>query len=371
MSLLDAARALGPLVRAHADENERGRRLCMPIIEALRPTGLLRMMLPAAYGGPEASPLVMLDAVEELAFHDGATGWCTMISATTASQAAFLPADGAAEIFADTSAAYAGTYAPSGKAEEANGGWRANGRWMWGSGAAHAAWILGGVTVADLGHCLAVFPATDVTLHDTWHSSGLRGTGSGDFSVAGALVPRRRLFALREARPLVDSPLARFPNFSLLAIGTAAVTLGIARRALDELVALAQAKTPTFASRTLANHPPAQLNVARADAMTRAARAFLREAITEAWEGALAGDAVSIPLRARIRLACAHAASEGAAATGLCYTSGGGSAVFADNQLQRCLRDVHTATQHIMLSDRNLLTAGRVAFGLDVDTSML
>jgi alkylation response protein AidB-like acyl-CoA dehydrogenase len=369
--MLDAARALGPLVRAHADESERLRRLADPLVAALRSTGLLRMTLPAAYGGPEADPLTMIDAIEELAYHDGAAGWCVMISATTASQAAYYPKDTAHEIFGNPRDAYAGTFAPSGKGRPTADGWVVDGRWMWGSGTSHAAWIVGGTLTEDAGHCLTYFPASDVTLHDTWYSSGLRGTASGDFSVTNVFVPRRRAIRVRGAKAQIESPLARFPNFTLLAIGTAATTLGIARRAIEELVRLAQTKTPTFASRALANHPPAQLNVAHAEAKTRAARAFLCDAVAEAWERAGGGDDVPLDLRARIRLACTHAASEAAAAVDLCYSSGGGSAVFDESQLQRCFRDVHTATQHIMLSDRNLLTVGRLAFGLETDTSML
>jgi alkylation response protein AidB-like acyl-CoA dehydrogenase len=313
----------------------------------------------------------MIAAIEELAYHDGATGWCVMISATTASQAAYLPADAAREIFGSPRDAYAGTFAPTATGRATADGWTVDGRWMWGSGASHAAWIVGGVMTDDAEHCLTFFPASDVTLHDTWHSSGLRGTASGDFSVAHAFVPRRRAIRVRGATAQVESPLARFPNFTLLALGTAATTLGLARRAIDELVMLARGKTPAFASRTLANHPPAQLNVAQADARTRAAFAFLREAVAEAWDRAAAGHDVPLDLRARMRLACAHAAGDAAAAVDLCYGAGGGSAVFAESQLQRCFRDVHTATQHIMLSDRNLLTAGRLAFGLEADTTML
>lgn len=370
-SFLDAARALGPVVRAHADANEELRHLAPPLVEALRPTGLLRMLLPAAYGGPEADPLTLIDVVEELAFHDGATGWCVMISATTASQAAYLPPAAAREIFADSHAAYGGAYAPQATADVRDGGWVLDGRWMWGSGAGHAAWLLGGATTAEHGHCLFFFPAADATLHDTWYAAGLRGTGSGDFSVARLFVPGDRVIAVRTAAAHVDSALARFPNFTLLALGTAATALGIARRTREELVTLAAAKTPAFASRSLANHPPAQLNVAEADARAGAARAFLRESVAEAWALAEHGAPVPLALRVRMRLACAHAATEAAAATDLCYTSGGGSAVFATNPLQRCLRDVHAVTQHIMLSDRNRLTAGRFAFGLEIDTTMI
>jgi alkylation response protein AidB-like acyl-CoA dehydrogenase len=172
-------------------------------------------------------------------------------------------------------------------------------------------------------------------------------------------------------RSQLDSALGRFPNFTLLAVGVAATALGIARRAVDEMVVLAGSKTPAGASRSLAHHPPAQLHVAQAEAILGSARAFLRHEVSEAWQVALAGERVAVDRRARVRLACAHAGMEAARATDLAYNTGGGSSVFASSPLQRCFRDVHTATQHIMLSDRNHLTFGRLRLGLEADTSLL
>ena len=206
---------------------------------------------------------------------------------------------------------------------------------------------------------------------DTWFTSGLRGTGSNDFAMHDVFVPDGRSVQPFAARPQVDATIARFPNFTLLAAGVAATLLGMARRAIDELVALAQGKVPMFSSKTLAQSPHAQVDLARAEAMLGAARAFLLDELAQAWELALAGDRVPEASRARIRLAATHAARASADAVDLAYDAGGGSSVFTANALQRCFRDVHTGTQHLQVSTRIYETVGRLLFGLETDASTL
>jgi alkylation response protein AidB-like acyl-CoA dehydrogenase len=210
-----------------------------------------------------------------------------------------------------------------------------------------------------------------VELIDTWNAVGLRGTGSGDFRFDHVFVPAGRSAQPFTATPFVDCPLGRFPNFTLLASGVAAVTLGIGRRAIDEVVALARDKTPQFSSRSLAQSPLAQLDVARAEGALGSARSFLLDELDRSWRIASAGDRVDVTQRARIRIAAGHATAEAARAVDLAYHVGGGSSVFTTSPLQRCFRDVHTATQHLMVQPRSLETAGKVLLGVDVDTSML
>jgi alkylation response protein AidB-like acyl-CoA dehydrogenase len=168
----------------------------------------------------------------------------------------------------------------------------------------------------------------------------------------------------------VDVPLAAFPNFTLLAIGVAAVTLGIARRAVDEFVELAVEKKPQFSNRTIAQTGTAQTDLARAEVALRSARTYLVDQVATAWDTVLAGGKVGVDTRVAIRLAGAHAAETAAKVVDTVYTMGGGAAVFDSNQLQRCLRDVHVATQHIMVAPRLYETMGKHLFGLDVDTAM-
>lgn len=373
-SLIAAATDLAELIEANADEGERIRRLPRPTVEALAHADLMRMCLPAAYGGPEAHPMTMVEAIEAVAHADGAAGWCSMISSTTASMAAFLPPEGAKEIYGDPAVVTGGVFAPNGKGAatvvEGVDGFAVTGRWSWGSGTQHCRWVLGGTKCDDGTFRLCWFEHDDITFHDTWHTSGMRGSGSLDYSVDGAFTPAFRTMQPGVTRPVIDSALSRFPNFTLLAAGVSAVGLGVARRALDELVDIAHGKRPQFSSRTLAQSGFTQVEVARAEARLRSARAFLLDELSAAWESASAGDEVSLEARTGIRLAAVHAAEVGTGVADTAFTLAGGTAVYDTSVLGRCLRDAHVVTQHIQTAPKLNETIGKVLLGQDADTRM-
>ena len=148
--------------------------------------------------------------------------------------------------------------------------------------------------------------ADEVVIHDTWHVAGLRGTGSHDIEMADVFVPASRAASLFTDAPRATGPLFAFPLFGLLALCIGGVALGIARGALDDLGELAAAKRPLGSTRTLAERAVAQTETAQAEAALRSARAFLYEAIGEAWEAAVAGGEISIAHRTSLRLAATH-----------------------------------------------------------------
>lgn len=362
--LVDAAVDLAALASAHAADTEAGRRLAAPVLDAARDAGLFRLCVPASVGGLEVHPRVLVECIEAVSRGDGAAGWCVMIGATSGAVAAYLPADGAAEAFGEPRSVAGGVVAPNGRAEPVDGGVRVTGRWSWGSGSQHCDWLgLGCLTEA--GPRLAVLPAAEVEVLDTWFSMGLRGTGSHDLAVAGAFVPQHRLADIL-GPPVVATPLYAFPLLGLLAVGVSAVGLGIARHALDEVLVLAGAKTPSGTARKLAERSAVQGDVARADALVRAGRALLHEAIDRAWASASSGGAIPPAERAALRQAATSAARWSADAVDLMHGVAGGTAVQEQQSvLGRCFRDVHTMTQHIMVGAPTYDAVGRVLLGLD------
>jgi alkylation response protein AidB-like acyl-CoA dehydrogenase len=368
---LAAARSVASAVRRHADEAEEIRRLPAATVEALVAAGLMRLYVPRAYGGPEVDPPTALQALEEVARADAAAGWCTMIAATTSSLSTFLPPPAAAEIYGDPAVVTGGVFAPNGTGRVAGDTVSVTGRWQWGSGTQHSHWIVGGVRCDDETFRVCYFDVADVTFHDTWHTSGLRGSGSLDFSVDGAVVPLGRTFQPFGGRPTIDVPVGHFPNFTLLAAGVAAAALGIGRRALDEITALAGEKRPQFSQRTLAQHPYTQIELARAEAGLRAARAFLLDEVAAAWDRCVAGDPVTLDQRVRIRLAGANAAQQAAHAADTAYTLAGGTSVYSTSILQRLQRDAHVPTQHIQAAPKLFETVGRALLGQEIDASTL
>lgn len=373
---------LGAAADERATATEQLRRLPDELAEGLRSVGFARAMVPHELGGGEWTVADTVDAVERLAYHDGATAWCGMIAATTSLISGHLPEEWAETIYAPAGAHTGGFAAPVGRAQADRDGLVVSGRWQWGSGTHHCTWIGGGALIVDANDGPApladgtvapfvLFPAGVVTLHDTWHVAGLKGTGSGDYSVTEEPVPAGRWVQVG-GRARIDRPLYRFSFLGALAVGVAAVGLGLARRAADELVAMAGGKRPQGSAKTLAERPVVQAALAEADAGRRAARHLLDHSVAEAWrlaEGDAALDEAKI--RIALRQAATHAMTTSAAAVHACYTAGGGSAVYETSPLQRVFRDVHVATQHAMVAPRTMEVVGRARLGLPTDVSQL
>ena len=379
-SLLDAVRTVGAEADRRSGEIEGLRRLPDDLAQDLVATGLLRAWVPAANGGGGADVRTVLDAIEELARHDGATAWCGMIGATTSLTAGRLAPEWAAAIYGDPLAATGGYAMPAGTARPVEGGLLVNGHWQWGSFTQHCTWIGGGCLLVDdrgapaaradgLLAPFVFFEPSQVELLDTWRVSGLRGTGSTDYRVVDAFVPEGR-WAQVVGPPLLEDALHRFPLLGALSLGVCAVALGLARRAQDELVALAGGKRPAQSGRTLAERPVVQAQVARAEAGWRGARALVHEVVDEAWAAALEG-ALTGEHRRLLRLAATDATRRAAASVDLMYDAGGGSSIHEASALQRVFRDVHVATQHGMVAERTYEVLGRIALGLPTDTSTL
>lgn len=358
----ELATSLAPLVGTIESE----RKMPPSAVDALVRAGVFKLCVRRAYGGMEADPRTMAGVIEAFAQVDGSAGWCAMIGATSGLMSSYLAPEIAQEIYGAPDATACGVFAPFGRATAVPGGYRVTGRWPFASGCEHAAWRMGGVFAdGDVTEVRSViFRADETSIVDTWNTSGLRGTGSHDLEVTDVFVPAARTFSMVRDRPRDGG--YELPFFGVLASGVAAVGLGIARAALDEVIALVKEKKLPGGKKPIASRELVQIEIARAEARLGAARALLFAALGDAVAG---GDAV-LP-RARLRLAACHAATEAAAVTSVAYDTGGGSAIYARHPLQRQFRDAHVVTHHIMVSSTALATAGRILLGVETETSML
>ncbi len=376
------ARRLAPRAAELSAQAERDRRLAPELVSALADRGLFRLCVPAAIGGLEAHPAVLVEVVAALARGDGAAGWCVAIGATSGLLAGYLPEDAAREISGNRRAISGGVFAPKGCATVASGGFRVSGRWPFASGCQDCDWLMGGCVVEEDGHQrklangmpdvrLMLAPADEFRIHDTWDVMGLRGTGSHDIELDDVPVPPEHSASVFTDSPVQPGPLYAFPLFGLLAIAIAAVGLGLARGAIDDLVDLAGAKTPTGSGRKLAERATVQAAIAQAEASLRAAQALLGEAIDEAWSGAGDQGQVTTSERAGLRMAATHSIAVAVSVVESAYRLGGGSSIYQSSRLQRRLRDVNVAAQHMLVAPATWELTGRLLLGLPTDTSQL
>lgn len=374
--LLAAVQALAPRLREAAKEIEASRSLGEPLVQAMVDAGLYRMLLPRALGGGELDPLTYFDVIEALAQADSAAAWSVLISTSTMTiTVGGLPDALLARMFTTArQTIMAGSGPPKGRARPAAGGYRVTGRWTQGSNILIAGWIHVGCHVYDGDvarpgpdgkpiYVRCVLPASEAEAIDTWDTTGMRGTGSHDFALTDVFVPHERVHGAEPStRP---QPLYRFAGWTHVA--HAAIGLGIARVALDELITLAGGKSATWHATEgrLATRTTIQAKVAQAEALVGSGRAYVRESTRNVWETVERGELPSPEQRAVYRLAIAQAMANAVQAVDVMYSLGGASAIYATSRLDRCLRDVHTAAAHVWVAPDTYELAGRLLLGLD------
>ena len=358
-------------------EIDDARRLPKDLAERMRDAGLFRIMQPKQYHGLEVDLRSYFDAVAVIGKANASAGWNMMITTTGGMMAAYLPDQMATEVFSGPSVVAAGAGAPRGTATKVDGGVRVNGRWSFGSGCQISDWLMAGCflveesgtkIVSDSGAPVVIqpwFKAEDVAIdEDSWQVLGLKGTGSHDYEIHDKFV-REGFWSSFPGMPRIKSPLYCMSTVSLSAVGMASVGIGIAERAIEIFVELATYKVPTGSTSSLASKASSQKDLGRALAKVKAARSFMYQAIDSVWYESVQNGEVSKTTVADLRLAIADGIWASAEAVDLLYNAAAATAIYDNSGLQRCFRDIHVVTAHILAAQPNYEIIGRVAMGMD------
>jgi len=379
-----AARALAPAVSAAADAVERDRQLPPELVAAIAAAGLFRLLVPASLGGAEIDLLSFSRVVEVVAQADASVAWCVAQAAGLGSYAAYLDEVVASAVFgSDPGIILAngpGADGRPGRACETPGGYRVTGRWAFASGCRHASWLLAVCQLHDEGGRPRVgtdgrpllrtmlVPAGAARIDDTWHVSGLRGTGSHEFALSDELVPAERAIAYTADGRRQPGPLYQFPLSGMFGPGFASVAIGVARATLSSFAELVCDKTPYATSRRLRDSPVVQSSLARAEARLRGATALLHKTLSDVWDEVVATGELTLRRRADVRLASTHAIHEAADVVDVLYEAAGSTAIVVGRPFERRFRDVHAVTQQVQGRAAHFEAVGRVLLGLDPDS---
>jgi indole-3-acetate monooxygenase len=373
----EKAQKLAPIIREHADRAEREAQIPREVVDAFHDAGLFRILLPRKMGGGELTIPDSLRLCEEVARIDGSAGWNLAICSGgpmfgyNLSRAAFE------KIYGDPLGLSAGSLNPATtRVVAADGGWRFSGKATYASGSGHATYLMAaGMVLRDGAPQMVdgfpmmragLFPIKHAKILNTWSTAGMRGTGSNDCEFENVLVPDEFTFDWLNAKsPWQRGPFENIPLQLQFVGGLVSVVLGTARHALDALNEIAQAKVPAAARSTLRERPLAQIQFAQAEGLLHAARAYFYSCNDEIWRKGEAGESFSIQDRAHARLAVVSAAKLAVQAVDLVADAAGMNSALTSSRIERCWRDVHTATQHVLMNTTRFEVVGRVLFGLD------
>ena len=382
--LVRAAAALRPVIRGHRDALEREQRLPKPLVEQFHAAGFYRMVRPRALGGLQTDPLTYLRVVELLAEAAGSVGWNLCNNNIAQLVSLGLPDEGIKEIYGPGGeVAIAGTAVQGGgRATPVDGGYRVTGRWPFGTGCQESGWMLGSFQILD-GEQLRRSPngasvywrgvfhrAETQIVAGSWDVSGLRATGSFDWTVDDVFLPERRTMV--HAGVPLDNQWSHWPGISYALpaqvwVGPhhSAVITGIARAGIDALIELAVEKTPRGRTSRLCDNPQVQEAIGRADTILNAGRAYRSATITEMWNTIAAGEDTTLEQRARCRLAAVHAADCAREAMDLVFRQGGSTSYRRESRLAECWRDLQVVGQAVTIMPEWYPMGGRVFLGMD------
>ena len=381
---VQAALAMRPAIRGYREEIEREQRLPKALVEQFHAAGFYSLVIPRALGGLQVDPLTYLRVVELLSEAAGSVGWNLANNSIVQLVTLGLPDEGVHEIFehaADT--VIAGTAVQGGgRAVPVDGGYRVTGRWRFGSGCQESSWMLGSFQILDgdqprrspdgsSAYWRGVFPRSETQVVDgSWDVTGMRATGSFDWTVEDVFLPERRTMV--HAGVPLDNQWKRWPGIPYALPAQAwvgphhsAVITGIARAGIDALIELAGGKTPRGRTGLLCENPQVQDAVGRADAILNAGRVYRSATIAELWNIVAAGEETTLEQRARCRLAAVYAADSAREAMDLMYRHGGSTSFERESRLAECWRDLHVVGQTVTIAPEWYPIGGRVYLGMD------
>jgi alkylation response protein AidB-like acyl-CoA dehydrogenase len=373
-----AARELLPLITRLREQTETDRRIAAPIVEALRDKRLCRMQVVESLQGLELPPPDELEVYEALSSADASVGWIVWNNALPCQLSRYLTSAAREELFGEPKWLFAISTRSTGRAAvEGNGGrggYRLNGRWSLVSGCELAEWIGLMCIVEENGEPRMVQPGVPELrvvfvrrghfhILDTWHVSGLRGTGSHDVVVTDKRVPRRLTLSLSDPCT-IDAPIGRVPIISVAAAGYAAQCLGVAQTTLDTLVELTKTKPSIDTGPRLGDRPAVHAAITRQAAALEAARRYLRKRVTDIWDKARARATPNLEDIGAVWGAAHHAVDVARSTVDVMHAAGGTTSIYTDCPIERAHRDMHAMTRHIVAQPLWIEDAGRVALGM-------
>ena len=380
--LLKTVEGMLPAIREAAADVDAQRTLPEWLVQQLADAGVFRMLLGKEHGGLEADPVTTAKVIEAISSANASVGWVAMIlSATPYWVAAYLEEDVGREFFrVDPPVVIGGTLVPHGRALKTDGGWRLTGQWPFASGCNHANWMSTGSWMYDGDEPileengnpmwrLFLSPASDCKILDTWHTTGLQGTGSHDYTMEDVFVPGRLVIKHpAQGKPRRVEPYYSYPVMSVPMMS--AVSLGAAQAAVDGLIELLREKVDLRNSRPVSGDLEKQVDLAKTEFLVGSARAYLYDNLGQVWAQIQEGKEIPMDLRGRLRTACTSAVAASIQAVDLAYAAAGATSIYASSELERCFRDVHTAAAHAFIRPATLADGGKLLLGQEPDFKM-
>jgi 3-hydroxy-9,10-secoandrosta-1,3,5(10)-triene-9,17-dione monooxygenase len=378
--ILSRAKALLPQLRKRASKTEELRRLPPETERELHESGLFRILQPKRVGGAELDYVALVDCADVISEADASVAWTfanlashQWILGMFDQRAQDLVWNKDAETLIASSFVF-----PAGRAKRVDGGYVLRGSWPLSSGVDSSEWnMLASVVSSEdeadgIEYRIFLVNKRDYKILDTWHATGLRGTGSNDVEVKEAFVEEGLTLAISDldggqtpGSAVNPNPLYTLPVFSLFPYVLSGVAVGNAQACLNDYIDIARHRASTYNRAKIGDLQSTQIKIAEASAKIDAARLIMRSRCIEAMAEARRSHVPDIAGKTKSRRDGAFSVNLCTDAVSLLFAASGARGLLTSGVLQRQFRDAHAINSHFAFNfDAAGTNFGRVALGL-------
>ncbi len=352
--MLEAVIALQPKLREQAAETKKNGQVSDEIVQELQDIGVFLTLHPKRYGGLELDPQHFFSIGIALAEGCMSTSWIAGIIAVHAFQIALMDDKAQKDVWGeDINTRVSSSYAPMGKAEAVEGGFKFSGRWGWSSGSGHCSWVLLGGIIPGEGYRTFLIPKSDYEIIETWKVMGLEGTGSNDIVVKEVFVPDHRTHKQMDGFLMTNpgyevnkAPLYRVPWGQIFARTVCTPAIGACKETLrlyKELVMNKASADPTKLAGDVGTNERIAVAANSIDEM----ECILMRNFDQMMAYTNAGEEIPMDDRILYRYQSSLIIEKSMAVVDSLYSVAGGGSVFLGSAIQQKFLDMHTARAHV------------------------
>jgi 3-hydroxy-9,10-secoandrosta-1,3,5(10)-triene-9,17-dione monooxygenase len=358
--LISRARALVPRLSERGGQADRDRRIPDETIAEMKAAGLFRALQPKRWGGYETDLGTYYDIEMVLAEGDMSTAWIYGVVGVTQWVMALLDDRAARDVWGKDSTTLVGlSLAPAGKVTAVEDGVRISGRWPFASGCLYCDWaLLGAFVPSELPGAppewrMYLVPKADYEIIDTWHTVGLKGTGSNDIVVKDAFVPDYRIRRMQDnlrcvgaGQAVNTASLYRIPFGQVFGGGVAYGAIGALQGMLDAFRTYAASRMRLGGRKTIED-PDAQLVIGEAENAIDELKTMIHRNVRNLTTYAEHAEIPPQHERLKYKFQMATACERCRALAVRIFQVAGASGISTEHRFGRILADINAGRQHV------------------------
>ncbi|MCW3126365.1 MAG: hydroxylase [Bacteroidetes bacterium] len=339
------------LVRGQSRDAEINGRISHTVLDMIYTERLFKLFVPDRMNGRMMDLADAVKLFEEASYIDGSFGWLVTIGSGGGYFSGIFEKDVSQRLFTLADAVIAGSGFIGGSAKKTSGGYQVSGSWKYCSGADFATIFTANCLLEDGAIRSFIFTPDQVTVHMDWDAFGMKATGSHTISVQDVYVPEEMTFDISNGRRSDDAPIFAYPFIPFAEASFAAVNIGVCKHFIEEARESIKIYNKPNDAAMMHRYTLVSQIIREQEQILNADAERFHKTVEVSWQLTTPRHLVSDAVYTEVDRGSKKASATALDCAHHIYRYLGLAVVMESSTLNRCWRDLHTASQHVLLRD--------------------